>query len=300
MRCTNPVRIKGPAGPLTVGCGKCLSCRIGQKAEWAMRLNHEFLYWNFKGSFWTLTYRDDIERPIFSLSKRHLQLFFKRLRKSGSRVRYFACGEYGDRTSRPHYHSIIFGLDSSEFPGLDSRGELIRFHHPAWEHGHVTVGSVTPESIRYVTGYISKKYSGDLENEVYTKTGRENVFRVLSNGIGERWILDNKRDVLAKGYVSYEGRKCSIPRYYLKVMNIDELDILKLRKGAREREIEQNERRFLLYTTFDELYEGFINKAIDSDTYEYYINEKFKYDTQKALNLEKKFEYLSRKRKRSI
>jgi hypothetical protein len=43
--------------------------------------------------------------------KRDLQLFFKRLRKAypDVKLRYFACGKYGEQFARPHYHVILFG-----------------------------------------------------------------------------------------------------------------------------------------------------------------------------------------------
>jgi hypothetical protein len=35
----------------------------------------------------------------------------KRLRKKIQplKIRFFHCGEYGDKTRRPHYHALIFG-----------------------------------------------------------------------------------------------------------------------------------------------------------------------------------------------
>ena len=75
--------------------------------------------------FVTLTY-DDFHIPkayypdpetgevhtSYTLCKRDFQLWMKRLRKkfSDDKIRFFACGEYGGQTKRPHYHAIVFGL----------------------------------------------------------------------------------------------------------------------------------------------------------------------------------------------
>ena len=66
--------------------------------------------------FLTLTYNDDNLPSDVGLHKDDLQRFFKRLRKAldTKKIRYFACGEYGDTTSRPHYHAIVFGLGLNE------------------------------------------------------------------------------------------------------------------------------------------------------------------------------------------
>lgn len=51
-----------------------------------------------------------------TLFTRHAQLFTMSLRKVNRKVypmkqlRYYACGEYGERFGRPHYHYIIFNL----------------------------------------------------------------------------------------------------------------------------------------------------------------------------------------------
>ena len=47
-----------------------------------------------------------------TLRKRDYQLFMKRLRKAfpNDKIRFYAAGEYGPKTLRPHYHAILFGL----------------------------------------------------------------------------------------------------------------------------------------------------------------------------------------------
>ena len=50
--------------------------------------------------------------PII-LKKSDFQKFIKRLRKDYD-IKYFACGEYGDKTLRPHFHAILFGVNFSD------------------------------------------------------------------------------------------------------------------------------------------------------------------------------------------
>ena len=51
-----------------------------------------------------------------TLCKKDFQNFMKRLRfhykdkYNWDNIRFFACGEYGEQTGRPHYHTIIFNL----------------------------------------------------------------------------------------------------------------------------------------------------------------------------------------------
>ena len=119
MRCINPVTITNKASisqeKMEVPCGKCIECRIHQRKEWSLRLLHEMAY-HERSVFLTLTYSDENLPDDLSISKRHLQLFLKRLRKQSGRkgIKYFATGEYGESTQRPHYHAIVFGVGLQE------------------------------------------------------------------------------------------------------------------------------------------------------------------------------------------
>ena len=174
-----------------------------------------------------------------SLVKKDLQLFFKRLRKNlnGRSIKYFACGEYGDEKQRPHYHAIIFGV------GLNNEDKLIvmsSWNKCDWHNKRIrdnSFGLVEPESIRYVCQYIDKKFTGELEQEVYTDSGRETPFRLLSQGIGAQYAYDNVNQIINLGYITHKGTKNSIPRYYIKKL---ELDVDELNKNAYYNECETN------------------------------------------------------------
>lgn len=130
-------------------CGQCLACRINRRRLWTHRLLLES-YLHQDSCFITLTYADEYIPEGASLSKRHLQLFLKRLRKAcgTQRLRYYAVGEYGTRTHRPHYHAIVYGLSL-----LD--GEKVA---RAWPYGLVHVAECNQHTIQYVAGYVTKKF----------------------------------------------------------------------------------------------------------------------------------------------
>ena len=67
-----------------------------------------------------------------SLRKRDFQLFMKRLRKkySDDRIRFYACGEYGSETFRPHYHAILFGLHLDDLELYKSKDSYKYFTSP--------------------------------------------------------------------------------------------------------------------------------------------------------------------------
>lgn len=123
--------------------------------------------------FLTLTYSDEHLPKGGVLVKRDLQLYLKRLRMACSpiRIRFFAVGEYGERTSRPHYHLIVYGL------GPENEDIITK----AWSLGFVHIGSVTSDSIQYCTGYVSKKMTAVSDPRL---EGRPPEFAVMSRRPG--------------------------------------------------------------------------------------------------------------------
>jgi len=270
-KCEKPFRVtknlskwQYPDG-LMVPCGKCLPCRIRKRSEWALRMLHELSY-HEDSMFITLTYEDKYLPENNSLEKVALQKFFKRLRKRISeethgklRIKYFACGEYGENPidpfgpPRPHYHAIIFGLSLLNREYVTS----------AWPYGYVHFGLAERDSIRYVAQYIDKKYSGELEDEYYTQTGRQNVFRILSQGLGRAFCIEHSEQIQQQKKITHRGVQHSIPRYYIKKLEID-TDLLK----SRALDLDSNNVK--KYTGLDDLTGDELYKLSSSEFTKYY------------------------------
>jgi len=237
MTCTSPVLIRNPKPTfglstsfgLWVPCGHCVSCRIAHAREWATRMMHELEYYE-DSSFITLTYDDDHLPEDNSLSKRELQLFFKRFRKLlDHKIKYYACGEYGEDEGRAHYHAVIFGYGGIRNlywnPKLKSRKSHTngawssRLIDKAWPFGFNVVGSVSYDSCRYVADYVGKKYNGDFAKSVYGE--RQVPFQLQSGGIGRRFALDHADQLEANLGCTIHGAEVGLPRYYRKVLKID-------------------------------------------------------------------------------
>lgn len=119
--------------------------------------------------FVTLTYDDDhLETPegVPTLNPAHLRNFLKSLRKVlKQKIRYYAVGEYGDESFRPHYHLVLFNYPHCLWGGTRhyekiccENCELIK---KIWGKGHIDLGDVTPESAQYAAGYTVKKMTRD-------------------------------------------------------------------------------------------------------------------------------------------
>jgi len=240
MQCVHPKRLGNTidsfGGAMLVPCGRCILCKRSQALDWSIRLKHELGYYGRRSMFLTLTY-DEFHLPhrpfsgklIPTLNIEHMTLFFKRLRKRYSnpdnltyveRIKYFYCGEYGGETNRPHYHSIIFGLDRNVLKPYIVRykaGEPVwtsDILNKIWSYGEVTIGTVTQRSIAYVTGYVIDKILDKREHIV-------KPFRHMSQGIGKAWALNNRNRLLQDMCLHVDGKEVTVPRYYSKLLDLD-------------------------------------------------------------------------------
>lgn len=224
---------------IEIPCGKCVLCLSKRVQEWSLRMKHELFIKKF-GFFITLTYRQDtvplvnIERDDYlslcekykydyfyrkelnqytTVQKSDLQKFFKRLRyyinkyDRSIKVKYFACGEYGDKTDRAHYHAIILGLNPYDI----NHKLLIR---KSWTLGDIHFGDASYGSARYVAKYCNKIHLSSNYKQKYIKQGRNIDFKLSSQGLGKDYVLLEK-DNIYENLCLYDNQyKKPIPRTY--------------------------------------------------------------------------------------
>jgi len=211
--CISQIRVKQKDNSFAdVPCGRCGFCLSNRRKEWSFRLQKEMRY-HESASFITLTYSDSNIRYLDDINsdtgecitypvlvKKDLQDYIKRVRYyqklvTDSKIKYYAVGEYGSKTKRPHYHAIMFGVHRKV--KLDK----------IWDYGHTDVGSCTLDSIDYVTKYVVNKK--DYKHFLVPP------FSCISNGIGLQHLEDNwdlyQTQRIVRGGRGYNQK---LPRYY--------------------------------------------------------------------------------------
>lgn len=229
-----------PIADLLLPCGKCLGCKKRRVREWSMRSFHQEQI-TPGGLFLTLTY-DEEHLPSVSLVPRDWTLFVRAVKRRFPEwdIRYLACGEYGEKFSRPHFHAVLWNLDIQDLKrhGKSSRG------HPQfvsetlsgiWSKGLLTVQFYDPSHGGYVAGYIMDTWypsevhrgaNGRLSNEVFDPVlgafvELERPFvRQSKRAVGRDWY-ETFKDDLFKGFVTYSGRQMAVPATYLRWLEKD-------------------------------------------------------------------------------
>lgn len=235
--------------PIQLKCGQCIGCRLERSRQWAVRCvleakQHE------ENSFITLTYDDehlpsalssDSERIHSTLDKTDLQKFWKRLRKhlNGRKIRYFACGEYGEQFSRPHYHAILFGYKfEKELREVNGKPvwvapELL----DVWQQGLVSADEVSFESCAYVARYNLKKINGPGALEYYD--GRQPEFVTMSRrpGIGKGFFDVYWQNIYGNDRIISRGVPVKPPPYFDRLLENVDKALLRVVKDKRSQNI---------------------------------------------------------------
>lgn len=225
--------------PLDLPCGKCIGCRIRRANEWGTRCMNELRGRKGPSAFITLTYDQEHLPKDGSLDKRALQLFWKRLRKAGHHIRYFACGEYGPQTNRPHYHAVVFGYWPEHrvlYPG-NRNIPMYRSRdlEQLWPFGTSYFSPVTRENATYVAKYTLAKY--DEKGQPRDFGERQPPFLTMSThpGIGANYARDNARALVRLDGIRLRGGQlAALPRYYEKVLAREEPSTIRGLKTRRK------------------------------------------------------------------
>lgn len=186
---------------IQVPCGKCPACLRNRQMSWSFRIEEEERSHKFCGLFITLTYSNEFLPRGGSLKKVHLQKFFKRLKRlAGFPIVYYACGEYGSRYGRPHYHACLF------FDEYLDWNLIVK----AWKYGRRDIKPFLPSRGAYVAKYTMKQIGFDYGEKVAP-------FALMSKGIGKSFIsgtgaLLGRLNLFT--VANQSGRIIPLPRYY--------------------------------------------------------------------------------------
>lgn len=192
-----------------VPCGKCPECLRARANAWAFRIHTEMQH-STHPRFITLTYQCTPKsfNGFDTLKKKDFQDFMKRLRnRTKNRLKYYACGEYGSETERPHYHLVL--LNQPKLWALDPK-----YITEAWTHGQIHIGEANIKTIHYTLKYMMKgKHIGQDELD-----DRENVFSLMSKGMGKQFLTETMLNHIKTGQINHivlpDGKKQALPRYY--------------------------------------------------------------------------------------
>lgn len=225
-----------------------MSIRMVHEAQ--MHSHNEFITW---------TYDDDHVPHGHTLVKKHVQDLFKRMRYYYPNISHVTAGEYGGKGSRPHYHSIVFGLHltDKEHYGSSNGHKLFRSEklNSIWGKGNVILGEeVNRTTCMYVMEYALKDmrlgewkdnyeivcpYTGEIHQRI------EPFITMSKNpAIGKRWYRKYSSDVFPKDFIVIEGKKYTAPDYYLYLLSEDDpqqAEKVKLKRAEKLESIDESE-----------------------------------------------------------
>lgn len=212
------------------------------------------------GHFVTLTYRPELQ-PV-GLVAEDLTKFLKRLRHHQGKFRYYAVGEYGDKSGHSHFHMCYWPDNALTFdrqirqdgihrhPSLTNEALQNRFSGKgglpkslytsveigkAWELGYHSVSPLLETgSIRYVIGYVQKKMR---KTEYVTDDGEilPRPYAVMSKNLGNEYILKHQDAIAINGYVIIGGRKYPIGKDTLKLFSVENKLIVESDRASKKR-----------------------------------------------------------------
>lgn len=241
--------------------------------------------------FITLTYRPEAhctdeqkEKGLHvpsdgSLHLSHFQKFLKRLRYhfKDRNIRYYGCGEYGDKNHRPHYHANLFNMHFPDEQLLkeDELGRLFgsELLDNIWGYGFTSVAEFTPETAGYVARYCLKKITGIGSHDKYLRFDMDSgqpywvtpEFQVQSTtkackehkkyqpgcdqcqgALGRKWFEKYQGDVYPSNQTPIVGTGVinGTPPYYDYLLKKEDPDLLQKTVDKRREYVKKNQHEF--------------------------------------------------------
>lgn len=243
-----------------IPCGQCIGCRIDYSRMWADRCMLEAQQYEHN-AFITLTYDPEHLPPLKevldvetgeigqwpSLVPDDLTKFMKDLRNyymnkcNHTGIRFYACGEYGGKSGRPHFHVLVFNLpplpDMKHWFTTDAHEKIYHsdiLQNDIWKKGICSIGELTWNSAAYVARYVVKKQKGTTKGLVdlcgNLVSGIEPEFTRMSRmpGIAWKYYDEHKHQFYETDEIvmSIRGKVRTIkpPRYFDKMYDLENED----------------------------------------------------------------------------
>lgn len=221
--------------------------------EWAVRCEVEMKQWQYN-YFVTLTYDDEYlpkhegidedtgeilgiwdesvtPRRFYGISylePKDLTKFMKDLRMyfkyhyNEDNIRFFASGEYGEKSDRAHFHIILFNCNIRDLVAhhQNVKGNTIFTSEELtkiWGKGIVGITEATYETACYTAQYMLKKQRGKDGKEFYPAHHQTPEFSRMSRmpGIASKWYYANKNKLWQTDeMILANGRQVKTPKYY--------------------------------------------------------------------------------------
>lgn len=203
-----------------------------------------------------VTYEDN---QVAVLVNRHLQLFIKRFRKYVSqkyneKIRYYAIGEYGVQSLRPHWHILFFYSSSQlarDFENVVQLGTKSRpiqtplFLRTLWKFGHIDSKQTDGKAYFYVSSYVNKPsnfpyvlellapqraFHSNFLGEVFEKKDIKKSFQArefsnlgqinVTSWSGEQYTYSTRRSIVGRLLPRYSFSACEDDRIVFRKLTL--------------------------------------------------------------------------------
>lgn len=218
-------------------------------------------------------------KGTLTLYPKDLQDFLKRLRVEWFRrynhegIRFYACGEYGSQTFRPHYHILLYNLPIHDLKPffINKQGDQIFLSDELaeiWGQGYVTIGEFNWQTAAYTARYVMKKQKGKGAAEYYENAGIVPEFVRMSRrpGIAREYYEQYKDDIYRdlspenaehitlcqSSIILPNGREISAPKYFDKLYEGEDPIFMAFLKEQRRKLAELRMENILAQSDLDE------------------------------------------------